>query len=173
MNRLALSSTALLLLVSCKGLPFFWRASSSDIGNADARARVEFQDLHYDGETLSGRILVSALDHGLRLDRRLIPSISLNTESISDCTTGKPLPFIVMDVLAPRPREEDLLVLEPGYWYGKEVRIPLFTESIQQQFHPDCINAEFTFRTIGGRAAARVRVRAERATTAAPTQPTP
>jgi hypothetical protein len=134
---------------------------------------VEFQDLHYDGETLSGRFLVSAQDHELRLDRRLIPSISLNTESVSDCTTGKPLPFIVMDVLAPRPREEDLLVLEPGYWYGKEVRIPLFTESLQQQFHPACIDAEFTFRVLGGEAAARVRVRAERATTATPTQPTP
>jgi hypothetical protein len=123
---------------------------------------VELQSIHYDGQTLSGRFLVSAQEHDLHLDKRLIESISLTTEAVSECATGRAIPFILLDVYAPRLREEDVLILKPGHWYGKDVRIPLFTESISEQFKPTCIDVEFAFRAPGGKAAASLRVRAVR-----------
>lgn len=172
MNKPAFVSAALLLLVSCKGLPFFVWARTSPlesmskeaVGDAapPVRAHVELQDVRYDGQTLTGRLLITAEKGRLLLDRRLIESVYLTTESISDCGTGQALPFVIMDVLASRPREEDILVLESGYWYGKDVSIPLFTESLSQQFQPACIDAEFNFHALGGETAARLRVRAER-----------
>jgi hypothetical protein len=161
MNKLTFSPAALLLLVSCKGFPLFWSAGMPPL-EPPARAHVELQNVRYDGQTLSGRLLIAAEENRLRLDKRLIESVYLTTESISDCSTGQTLPFLVMDVLASRPREEDILVLKPGYWYGKDVSIPLFTESLSQQFHPACIDAEFSFHALGGETAARLRVRAER-----------
>jgi hypothetical protein len=123
---------------------------------------VEFQDIRYDGKGLSGRLLVSAVEHSLRLDKRLIESTALTTEAVADCATGKPLAVVVMDVYARRPSEEDVLTLQPGYWYGKEISVPLFTDNLHGPAGPECIEAEFAFRALGGETAARLRVRAER-----------
>lgn len=161
MNRFALAIVALSSLTSCANFPFFWRSEKGSTETEDSgtapRAHLEFQDVRYDGQSLSGRLLISALESRLRLDKRLITSIALTTESVSECETGKPLPFIEMDVRAARPSAEDILLLEPGYWYGKDVRIPLFTESLQ---HPACIDAEFAFHAVGGQTVASVHVRA-------------
>ncbi|MBN1208864.1 MAG: hypothetical protein JXB05_28655 [Myxococcaceae bacterium] len=128
-----------------------------------AQVTVEFQDIHFDGETVSGRLLIGVAGGRLRLDERIIESIHLTTEAVAECATGRPLPHIVMDVLAPPPREEDILELAPGYWYGKEVRLPLLESRRAPEQAPECIDAEFQFRALGGSPTARLRVHAVRA----------
>jgi hypothetical protein len=124
---------------------------------------MEVQNIRFDGRTLFGRLLVSPVEGALRLDRRLIESIALSLKDVSDCATGQPLDYMVVDVLAPRPRDEDILVLQPGHWYGKDIRVPLFDEALAtRQPVPECVTVELAFHALGGRIVARTRVRASR-----------
>jgi len=167
MTPVALTSAALLLLVSCKGVPLLGLFGKEPVPEGaattpPARVRVELQDIRFDGQQLSGRLLLTVEENSLRLDKRLLESVHLTTESVRDCGTGQALPFVVMDVLAPRPRQEDTLVLHPGYWYGKDIRVPLFTESLSQRFHPHCVDVEFSFHPSGAAPVVPLRIRAVR-----------
>lgn len=124
-------------------------------------AEVLLQDIQCDGETLSGRLLLTASAQGLLLDKRLIETAYLTTESVSACETGQPLPFVVMDVYAKPPDQEDLLLLKSGYWYGKDVHIPLFTKGSMGDSSPACINVELAFRDLDGAPLAPLHVRAQ------------
>lgn len=177
MNQVKLASASFfLLMTACSGIPLFWRTltgeesgsateevgkNSSDIGD-HARAELEMQRIHYDGQTLSGRILVGAVGGELRLDRRFISSTSVNVDSVSDCTTGSPITFLLVDGFPPTPRDEDLLVLKPGYWYGTEVRFPLFSERFMGRAGPDCIDADVSLLSYGGEPVGRAHIRAVR-----------
>ncbi len=119
------------------------------------------QDIQCDGETLSGRFLLTAAEQGLLLDKRLIETAYLTAESVSSCETGQPLPFVVMDVYAKPPGPEDLLLLKPGYWYGKDVHIPLFTKGSMGASSPACIDVELAFRDLDGAPLAPLRIRAQ------------
>ncbi|ATB26617.1 hypothetical protein MEBOL_000045 [Melittangium boletus DSM 14713] len=69
-------------------------------------------------------------------------------KSVTDCSTGRPVEFMVMDVFAKPPREEDVLLLKPGYWYGKDIRLPLIAEAPDRQRGPACIRAEIEFHSL-------------------------
>lgn len=172
MRKLLLAPAGLWLLVSCKGFPLMGRPEVTG-AQPPAQAQVELQDIRFDGKALAGRLLVRAVEHDLRLDKRLIESIYLTTESVSDCATGQPLAFVVMDVYARPPSEDDILLLAPGYWYGKDISVPLFTENLHGPSGPACIEAEFAFRALGGETAAHLRVRAERPPPPSPDAGTP
>ena len=171
MNRLKLGAASLLLMAACTGFPFFGRHSLSspghgvikDAGSVAAqlppRVILEVQDIQYDGWILSGRVLVSPEEGQLRLDRRLIPNIHVEIRRVSDCRYGN-VTFIRVDVIAPRARPEDLLVLEPGYWYGKTVHFGLFDEHFTG-LGPECVEADIILVS-GGRSVARQRIRAVR-----------
>jgi hypothetical protein len=122
---------------------------------------LELQDTRYDGWTLSGRLLVTPEEGRLRLDKRLIENAALSTNSVTDCATGQPVEFLEMGVRAKRPREEDVLILEPGYWYGKDIRLPLFAEIPGRQRGPECIEADLMFYALGGKTVGHLHVRAE------------
>lgn len=166
-----LAAALLLGVTACKGFSFPWfktdpvnsrSVESSDGGIKELpRVRLELQDLRYDGWSLSGRLLVSPDEGRLRLDKRLITSASLSTKSVTDCVTRHPVEFMVIDVRATGPQEEDVLLLESGYWYGKDVRIPLFAETPDRQRGPNCIEVDMVFHALGGAPVARVHVRAE------------
>lgn len=172
LNRLTIGAALLVVLTACTGFPFFGRRapSSSDCEairkawtegtQAPPRTLLEVQDIQYDGLHLSGRILVSPEDGRLCLDRRLIPYIHVEVMSVSDCKHGA-VASIRVDAIAPRARPEDLLVLEPGFWYGRTVRFWLFDEHLGGGLGPECIEAELYLRS-GGRTVARQRIRAER-----------
>jgi hypothetical protein len=160
-----------LLPAACAGFPFFQsvRADDGALGGAaigpgaTVQARVELQEASFDGETLRGRLLVSALEQSIQLDKRLIESIYLTTEFVKECDTGRALSFIIMDVLASRPTAKDILVLAPGYWFGKDVSIPLFTKELNTHpARPECIEARFAFRVLGGDIASYLDVRIQR-----------
>ena len=155
----AIASSALLGVTACKGFPLPWK---SEPASADARhegalagmseepaqVRLELQDIHYDGWSLRGRFLITPEAGSIRLDKRLIESTALSMKSVTDCNTGRPVEFMVMDVFAKPPREEDVLLLKPGYWYGKDIRLPLIAEAPDRQRGPACIHAEIEFHSL-------------------------
>ncbi|ADO71578.1 hypothetical protein [Stigmatella aurantiaca] len=161
--RLTLLLSALsapVLLLACSMGPF----ARLEVLSSPARrglAEALLENIHCDGEALSGRLLLSATDQGLLLDQRLIEAAYLTTEAVSACETGQPLPFVVMDVYAKPPDREELLLLKPGYWYGKNVRIPLFTKSTHGDPSPTCIEVELAFRALDGAPLAPIRIRAQ------------
>ncbi|WP_164007704.1 hypothetical protein [Pyxidicoccus trucidator] len=171
MSLTIITAASLLMMPACTGAPRPRQEVAGGIGAGGmgasglpdggaatpARTQVELQDIRFDGQSLSGRLLVTAEEGSLLLDTRLIESVVLTTESVVECGTGRKLSFLEMDVLARPPRDEDLLMLKPGYWYGKDVRIPLFTEGLNGP-EVACIEVEFTFHPREGRAAS-LRVR--------------
>ena len=168
MRRLIPMLAALLTLTACKGFPFFWRTEPGpdlhDPAQASGQIALELQGVRYDGWNLSGRLLVGAVGRSLRLDKRLIQTVSIYVRAVSACDSGQPVRFLKMDYFPPRPREEDLLVLEPGYWYGTRIDFTLFGA----QYHgpsggPECIDVEVMFRALAGQPLTQLRVRATRA----------
>jgi hypothetical protein len=121
---------------------------------------MEIQDIQYDGWTLSGRLLVSPETGPLRLDRRLIQSIDVEVRRVSECEHGS-VASIHADVFTPLNRQENLLVLEPGYWYGRTVRFGLFDEHYTG-LGPECVEADILLLSFDGGPVARQRIRAVR-----------
>jgi hypothetical protein len=167
-KRLKISSAFLLLMTACSGFPFFGRQSASAPGrkvveNGDARIPpptvMEIDDIHYDGWTLSARVLVSPKTGSLRLDKRLIPSVDVNIQNVSECEHGSVM-SIHADIF-PLARSGNLLVLEPGQWYGRTVRFGLFDEHFTG-LGPECVEADILLLSFDARRVARQRFRAVR-----------
>jgi hypothetical protein len=175
MNRFKLAAAFLLLMAACTGFPFFGKKSPSppsrgslkDEGATESkfppRTRMEIQDIHYDGWTLSGRVLVSPETGPLRLDRRLTPWGDVEIKRVSECERGS-VPSILLDFFSSGDRSENLLVLNPGYWYGNTVRFWLFDERLTGGLGPECVEADIILRSFDGERVARQRIRAVRST---------
>jgi hypothetical protein len=163
---------ALLGLEACGGSSVFWKKSgpldieqtcaargapSSDV---PARAQMELLNVRYDGKSLFGRLLVSPAERALCLDKRLIESFALSVDAASECGTGRKLGFVVVDVLAKPLREEDVLAVPPGHWYGKEIVIPLFPEQGGEHAAPGCVEVDISYNGLTGGQVAHLRVRA-------------
>jgi hypothetical protein len=170
MIRVGLGCAVLLLpLVACTGFPFFRnpdeasRGSASTAGHPESpiRAVLEFQNIGFDGESLSGRLLVGVEEGTLTLDKRLIENASVEVKSVSDCATGQPIGFLLVDYFPEPVREDELQTLTPGYWYGANVRFSLFDEQIAGIEPPECFEAELRLRAEDGSVAGRLRIRAE------------
>lgn len=168
MNPLRLGLASLLLLVACSGFPFFGkrappstrRGAVSDAGiQLPSRVMMEVQDIQYDGYVFSARVLVSPEGGSLRLDRRLIPSIGVGIGLVADCERGS-VPSIHFDVISAPNRAENLMVLEPGYWYGRTVHFGLFDDHLTG-IGPECVEATLRLHSVDG-VVVRERIRAVR-----------
>ncbi|RKG73829.1 hypothetical protein D7W79_24600 [Corallococcus exercitus] len=129
---------------------------------------MELQNPGFDGQTLTGRLLLGAASGSLCLDRRLIESHTLTVERVLDCASGQPLAFLVVDVRTPPLRKEDLFLLGPGQWYGRDVSIPLFPHPAAGQPGPECVDVELSVHALDADAIAKPRVRVTRPTMPAP-----
>lgn len=156
---------ALLLLGACANFPWAGGEQVPPLAPGAAkpdnsRAVVELQNIDYDGGSLRGRLLISAEGGALHLDKRLMENVALSVRGVADCVSGQELYFIKAGVIAAPLREEDLLVLKPGYWYGKQVYLPLFDQSLlKSQGRPQCVDVELVFNPLQG-AGVHWRVRA-------------
>jgi hypothetical protein len=153
----------LLLLAACGGWPFWTKVSEErtrDESPAPPHVHVEFQDVHYDGLTLTGRVLISPEGKPLRLDKRLTPTVDVDVQSVADCLR-QPHAYLRMDRFPLRAREEDILNLNPGYWYGATVRFTLFHEHFTG-IGPECIDAQLRVFSFEGKLVASVPIRAMR-----------
>ncbi len=166
MNWFRLLPAGLLLMAACKGIPF-WRGNpASEKVDAPGQIQLELRDIHYDGETLSGRILAGVLEGRLRLNRQLLSGTHVEARNPVDCNTGLPVKYIIADGFSAR-RGEDLLILERGYWYGKQLNFPLFDEHFTGP-GPECLKAELWLFSFDGQVAARQEIRANRVPRPAP-----
>jgi hypothetical protein len=171
---LKLAPLILLLASACTTFSHLWRTESPADSDSPTRivtpcemvgvqgtspAKLELQEVHYDGEWLSGRLLISPVTESVRLDKRLLSYHSVYIHSVSDCGTGQPVRFMEWDGVPPPTREEDELTLECGYWYGATVRFHLFV-GWASGAGPECINAELTLFSSEGRLLGRLPVRA-------------
>jgi hypothetical protein len=147
---LKLAPTAFFSLMSC---------ASSPLDKEAGRASVEWQDGRYDGEQLSGRLLISAQAGSLRLDRRLGARAHVHVNAVSECDSGQPVPFVMADAISPPASKDDLLILAPGYWYGATVHFRLFSEHFTGR-GPECVEAELTVLSFDGTPVGTVRARA-------------
>ncbi|WP_224370458.1 hypothetical protein [Hyalangium versicolor] len=127
----------------------------------DPRATLELQDIHYDGKALSGRFLVGALADKVRLDRRFLPNLGVNLDAVRECSGGQPVAFVRGDTFPPGAREEDLLILARGFWFGRNVGFPVFSEPFTGA-GPECVIAEFSLRSFDGECVATVQATATR-----------
>jgi hypothetical protein len=169
MSWLRFAPAVLLLTAACAGFPLFWKEKEqlAETGQGEpspGRATLEFQAVHYDGESLSGRLLLGAESGVVRLKKRLMPRADIHVNSIVECGSNAPVSFIMADVIPAAAHEEDLLLLSPGYWYGSTVRFKLFSERFTG-LGLECIEAELTVFSFEGKPLASTRVRAERFTT--------
>jgi hypothetical protein len=171
MNRSILVVVSFLVsLVACSGFPFFRGAEQSPSVAESAAGRqvspaqaiLELQNVQYDGEFLSGRLLVGVAEGRLTFDRRLVENATIEAQSVWECSTGQPATFVHADSFPKPAREEDLLTLTPGYWYGANVRFFLFDAEFTGTPAPDCIEVELALRAARGSVEGSVRVRAER-----------
>jgi hypothetical protein len=177
LTRGTIVSLGLPLMVACGGFPF-WKPSSDTKGRqADCEsagvsadvvrgsAKLELRDPIYTGESLEGTLLIGAAGGRLCLDKRLVPGIGVSVDLVWDCTSSisEPVPFMIVDYYLPRRRQEDVLILEPGYWYGAPVRVPLFMmEQPTGRRNPDCVEVSLSLNPIEGTSAGSLRVRARR-----------
>ncbi|MBN1205802.1 MAG: hypothetical protein JXB05_12870 [Myxococcaceae bacterium] len=150
MNRIALTSLAMVGLVACSSFPFFGKRAVHKAHCSEkaekrvedsrrySRAKLEMHDIRYDGRYLFGRLLISPMDGPIRVDRRIISTRDVDVESVRDCRTGERINHMKVDILPPGTCEEDALLLEPGYWYGGGVRFALFAPGFTGM-GPECI----------------------------------
>lgn len=174
MNRLRVATAALLALTACGSFPFFGKRGSQRaqvtekmstlVGRpfSHSRAKLEVHDIRYDGEYLQARLLISPGDGPLLLDKRIGSAVDVDVGAVRDCSTGERLKHIVMDFFPPRLSEEDILILEPGYWYGGEVRFLLFAEELTGK-GPECIEFELQLLSFDRKLVGFVFARATRA----------
>jgi hypothetical protein len=126
-------------------------------------ANLGWEDVQIEGAAVSrveGRLLIGVEEGRLRLNRQLFSGIQAEVRFPVDCRTGLPVKYIIWDSFPPH-RKEDLLILERGYWYGKEIEFPIFDEHFTG-LGPECLKAEIWLFSFDGRIAARRELRAER-----------
>ena len=181
MRRLAITVVGLVALWGCSRLSFLAspasQASPSPGENVAGATRgaapftgaaLELQRIQYDGKELKGRLLVGAREQPLKLDKRLGEEVSVDVTKVLDCRTGEPVEFLIVDFFPSPPRAEDLLSLEPGQWYGAEVRFSLFDEHFTGQLGPECIDVELTVFLVEPDTVAHLRVQAMKALSSQP-----
>jgi hypothetical protein len=140
-------------LVACSTLSRRLRVDENEQPNGVPR--IEVDRVRYDGRDLVGRVQVTAIDGGVRIDRRFIENSSVTVRNAYDCDTGSPVEFLIVDSFPPPPDAEDLVLVTPGRWYGAEVTFSLFDERLNGRPGPNCVRADLdltVYRGTEGRA---------------------
>jgi hypothetical protein len=151
-----------LLMTGCQGF-LAWKPGPSSAPPAPpARVKLEFQNLEHDGTFLSGRFLVGVESGSIRLDKRLVENVSVTVESVRACDTHEDIPYIFADYITKPLQPEHVLILEPGYWYGADLRFLLLDEKYTGKQGPPCMEVELSLGSFDDQILARQTFRAWR-----------
>lgn len=156
-------STALVFLLltgACASTPGD-RGSREPAKKALRGGVAEFQVISYDGEEVKSRVLLGAAVDPLVIDGRLIESSDVELENFRTCDNKARLAHIIDDRSAPPPRQDQIITVRPGYWYGRKVSFWPFSEH-EKGPGPECFEAELVVRAIDGRDAAKLPIRVVR-----------
>jgi hypothetical protein len=128
----------------------------------------EFRVTSYDGRVVEGRALLGATVDPLVIDGRLFENLHVELEKIRACGKAELLKYWRMEYLPRPPRPDEMVTLQPGYWYGGNMHFFLFDEITGPG--PECFEAELMVRTTGWRLVATLPIRVVR-TDKPPTTP--
>jgi hypothetical protein len=103
--------------------------------------RLVFQNIQYDGRTLSGLLFVEARSPTV-MDRRLAEDVSVGLASVLDSETRESLSPWVADRAMPEASGDDLITLRPGEWFGRNVSFLVFADPGGTAVGPRCIDFE-------------------------------
>jgi hypothetical protein len=159
-----------LAMTACQGL-FLGRNRASVPLDPATSVKVEFQGLEHDDIYLYGRFLVGVEAGRVRLDKRLVENVSVTVRSVRTCDTHEEIHFIIADIFPPPPKQEHLVVLERGQWYGRDLYFLLLDKEITGHPAPSCVEAEFTLTSFDTHLLARKSFRAWRKGERPPTEP--
>jgi len=154
------------LLLATAGCAWLHEQARASTPASAGWAAVEVDQIAFDGEDLHFRLLVSAHDGGIVLDRRLIPSIGVDLHEVSACDGGPmPFPHYIFDFIPDPLRSSDLLSIRAGEWFGARNDYPIFIAGKDGGDVPSCVDATFllhlesaantpvSFRVMGARSA--------------------
>jgi hypothetical protein len=176
MKRYLFASVMFLVLMACGHFPFGRArpgpeprespcALAAERGELSrGSANLELRDVHYNGDTLEGTLLIGAVGGSLCFDKRLMTGWDVTLDWVWDCTQEISKPVAAMTVHTfPRPSSAgEVMILEPGYWYGGPIRMPLFmSEDATGKRNPDCVEVSLSLLPLEGGPSGRVRVRAQ------------
>ncbi|RYZ35620.1 MAG: hypothetical protein EOO71_34815 [Myxococcaceae bacterium] len=120
-----------------------------------------FEHVRYDGHTVSGRVLIGARVP-TTVDRRLIENVALGVDHVTDCATGAAFPTLVADSLPEPATRDDVVTLNQGEWFGRDVSFVVFAEPFTPPEGPACIELALSLQLTGAQPVA-LRFKAERA----------
>lgn len=176
-SGLLFASAMLAGLTACSGFPFGRTSTRPETGESlcsrdgplrsasPGRTELELRNVRYTGDTLEGTLLIGAVEGSLCLDRRLIFGWDVEVYGVWECSSEirAPVGYLNIHPFQRPPSEGHVLLLEPGYWYGAPIRIPLFmSEQPSGERNPDCVEVDLSLVTLGNRTAGSVRVQARR-----------
>jgi len=120
----------------------------------------------FDGKYLHGRLLIGAEDGGaVVVDRRLGEHAIIAVDDVLDCDGGRSVNYIAVDSVITPPRDDDFLSIEPGYWFGRDFTLAIYSEHVAKEPPPMCLEAIMAVNLEsagedGGRNRPELRVRA-------------
>lgn len=95
----------------------------------------------FDGEHLTGRLLISSEDGGYVVVDRRLPALNIiAVDTVLDCDGGATVDYIAADAVTTSPSPEELLSIEPGYWYGRDFSLFMYDRRIAHSPPPECID---------------------------------
>lgn len=140
MRRRLTSAAAVFTLAcagGCAGLQLRER-----LAGARGTPIITVDNASFDGETLTGRLLIGSTDAGyVVVDRRLFPHAIIVVDDVLDCDGGAPIRYLAADAVITSQRPEDFQFIEPGYWYGSDFKLILHDEKMVGQPAPACVQA--------------------------------
>jgi hypothetical protein len=107
--------------------------------STSSSGEVELTGLSYDGTTIRGRLLVRARDQAILLDPRWEENAAVGLSEVMGCSPTALPALLVVDHFPPPLSPKDVLRLEPGYWYGRDVTLHVFRDP-----GPSCIKASIS-----------------------------
>ena len=122
---------------------------------------IEFSIGSYNGETLKGRILVGATVDPLVIDGRLMSWVNVELKDIRACDKKDPLKYYLTDSHVLRATPDEIVTIQPGYWYGAKLHFFLFDKELLEVL-PDCFEANLRVRAMDRRIAAALPIRVNR-----------
>lgn len=121
----------------------------------------EFTLSSFDGETLKGRVLLGATKDTLVIDGRLMEYIYVELKNYRTCDKADRLPHYDYDFIHPPIKEDEIITIKPGFWYGANVTFNIFDKKESPNL-PSCFEADLVVRVRDGRIAASRVIRIDK-----------
>jgi hypothetical protein len=136
--RLAAVSTvfALALVAGCAAMQ-----AREKLEHAHGTPIIVVENPSFDGSHLTGRLLITSNDAGyVVIDRRFAEFSHIPLVDVRDCDGGRTIDYVQVCGIRFRTKPEDLLSIEPGYWYGIDFSFYVIDpERLSKVPPPDCI----------------------------------